>query len=137
MYKRQPYYISSPGIEPGTFRVLGGCDNHYTTITDTLQLLGGALKFTGCNGKETVQFHKSERMTEMRRLGIELGPPAWKAGIITIRLTAHVEYEQHTHTVPGRWGSRNLETCLKKWTTAVHFDSNWDQVYKLNLSALV
>ena len=20
-----------PGIEPGTFRVLGGCDNHYTT----------------------------------------------------------------------------------------------------------
>ena len=24
----------SPGIEPGTFRVLGGCDNHYTTKTD-------------------------------------------------------------------------------------------------------
>ena len=23
----------SPGIEPGTFRVLGGCDNHYTTKT--------------------------------------------------------------------------------------------------------
>ena len=23
-----------PGIEPGTFRVLGGCDNHYTTETD-------------------------------------------------------------------------------------------------------
>ena len=22
-----------PGIEPGTFRVLGGCDNHYTTET--------------------------------------------------------------------------------------------------------
>ena len=24
----------SPGIEPGTFRVLGGCDNHYTTETE-------------------------------------------------------------------------------------------------------
>ena len=23
-----------PGIEPGTFRVLGGCDNHYTTETE-------------------------------------------------------------------------------------------------------
>ena len=23
----------SPGIEPGTFRMLGGCDNHYTTKT--------------------------------------------------------------------------------------------------------
>ena len=23
----------SPGIEPGTFRVLGGCDNHFTTKT--------------------------------------------------------------------------------------------------------
>uniref|UniRef100_A0A1B0AWV4 Uncharacterized protein n=1 Tax=Glossina palpalis gambiensis TaxID=67801 RepID=A0A1B0AWV4_9MUSC len=22
-----------PGLEPGTFRVLGGCDNHYTTET--------------------------------------------------------------------------------------------------------
>ena len=22
-----------PGIEPGAFRVLGGCDNHYTTET--------------------------------------------------------------------------------------------------------
>ena len=26
----------SPGIEPGTFRVLGGCDNHYTTKTSYL-----------------------------------------------------------------------------------------------------
>ena len=26
-------YMFSPGIEPGTFRVLGGCDNHYTTET--------------------------------------------------------------------------------------------------------
>ena len=25
--------LFSPGIEPGTFRVLGGCDNHYTTKT--------------------------------------------------------------------------------------------------------
>ena len=25
--------ISAPGIEPGTFRVLGECDNHYTTLT--------------------------------------------------------------------------------------------------------
>ena len=25
-----------PGIEPGTFRVLGGCDNHYTTETDEI-----------------------------------------------------------------------------------------------------
>ena len=23
-----------PGFEPGTFRVLGGCDNHYTTETE-------------------------------------------------------------------------------------------------------
>ena len=26
-------WMFSPGIEPGTFRVLGGCDNHYTTKT--------------------------------------------------------------------------------------------------------
>ena len=26
--------VFPPGIEPGTFRVLGGCDNHYTTETD-------------------------------------------------------------------------------------------------------
>ena len=26
-------YVFPPGIEPGTFRVLGGCDNHYTTET--------------------------------------------------------------------------------------------------------
>ena len=25
--------ISAPGIEPGTFCVLGRCDNHYTTLT--------------------------------------------------------------------------------------------------------
>jgi hypothetical protein len=25
--------VFPPGIEPGTFRVLGGCDNHYTTET--------------------------------------------------------------------------------------------------------
>ena len=29
----------SPGIEPGTFRVLGGCDNHYTTETTYLRKL--------------------------------------------------------------------------------------------------
>ena len=26
-------WMFPPGIEPGTFRVLGGCDNHYTTET--------------------------------------------------------------------------------------------------------
>ena len=28
----------SPGIELGTFRVLGGCDNHYTTETEVEML---------------------------------------------------------------------------------------------------
>ena len=27
-------FLFSPGTEPGTFRVLGGCDNHYTTETE-------------------------------------------------------------------------------------------------------
>ena len=31
--------VFPPGIEPGTFRVLGGCDNHYTTETTRQQLL--------------------------------------------------------------------------------------------------
>ena len=31
---RAKYCMFSPGIEPGTFRVLGGCDNHYTTETE-------------------------------------------------------------------------------------------------------
>ena len=30
---REKKKLFSPGIEPGTFRVLGGCDNHYTTKT--------------------------------------------------------------------------------------------------------
>ena len=47
-----------PGIEPGTFRVLGGCDNHYTTETElsseaaeTARLLqGGILCHKHVNG---------------------------------------------------------------------------------------
>ena len=31
--KSKKHVLFSPGIEPGTFRVLGGCDNHYTTKT--------------------------------------------------------------------------------------------------------
>ena len=30
-------FMFPPGIEPGTFRVLGGCDNHYTTETVVLE----------------------------------------------------------------------------------------------------
>ena len=32
--KKVKVVLFSPGIEPGTFRVLGGCDNHYTTETE-------------------------------------------------------------------------------------------------------
>ena len=28
-----------PGLEPVTFRVLGGCDNHYTTRTTAIAVL--------------------------------------------------------------------------------------------------
>ena len=31
--KKREKAMFPPGIEPGTFRVLGGCDNHYTTET--------------------------------------------------------------------------------------------------------
>ena len=34
---RKRKLLFPPGIEPGTFRVLGGCDNHYTTETATLR----------------------------------------------------------------------------------------------------
>ena len=33
-------YILPPGIEPGTFCVLGRCDNHYTTVTWTRSVVG-------------------------------------------------------------------------------------------------
>lgn len=31
--KKNNSLMFPPGIEPGAFRVLGGCDNHYTTET--------------------------------------------------------------------------------------------------------
>ena len=37
--KRKKMQLFPPGIEPGTFRVLGGCDNHYTTETHTSKRL--------------------------------------------------------------------------------------------------
>ena len=36
-----------PGIEPGTFRVLGGCDNHYTTETVERIVKSGKLQPSG------------------------------------------------------------------------------------------
>ena len=33
IHVRKIKWLFPPGIEPGAFRVLGGCDNHYTTET--------------------------------------------------------------------------------------------------------
>ena len=50
--------------------------------------------------------HASEIMLnkniKVRRPGIEPGPPAWKAGIITIRLTAHTLRGSACHSLGAR-----------------------------------
>ena len=50
-----------PGIEPGTFRVLGGCDNHYTTETE----VSGADRLA----KETLSGPEMPRLAYKRQFG--------------------------------------------------------------------
>ena len=49
-----------PGIEPGTFRVLGGCDNHYTTETE----LSSEAAETGRLLQAGILCHKQSLVTE-------------------------------------------------------------------------
>ena len=47
-----------PGIEPGTFRVLGGCDNHYTT--ETLDIIVINVEF----GRNCKKLHSKINLTK-------------------------------------------------------------------------
>ena len=64
-------YILSPGIEPGTFRVLGGCDNHYTTITVVLVM--HLARFVVLHGSHAVAWETKYLQVNTRRANAPSG----------------------------------------------------------------
>ena len=122
------------GVEPTTLTLQGWCNNHYATVAF---LIGHVSKMEVCkiwNAKSDenfffvtwldldltwrwiglgwvgVEFSEiSTKKNKMRRPGIEPGPSAWKAEIITIRLST-LDYLHHPGVEPGpqRWQRRIL-----------------------------
>ena len=57
--------------------------------SESLEMSSSYLALYDITNDTVAKYHYSQNVSKLRRPGIEPGPPAWKAGIITIRLTAH------------------------------------------------
>ena len=78
----EPWRTTAAGFEPARAEPIGFQVqhlNHSVTLSCAAVVRAVVFLLTLCRKQEA----------KMRRPGIEPGPPAWKAGIITIRLTAH------------------------------------------------